>query len=321
MNNLKKIGLTALAGSLVATSVAYAGALEATGSAEMKMTNNSQSAAGRTVGMGNSVYLTGSGETDGGLNVSLSFELDQGASDGTAGVYDNHSVSVGNDSLGTLTVHGHGGSNSAAALDTTAAGDLWDNTLGIGTATGGAGDTPQASSSGNGLVVYSLPSVVDGLAAGVSYSSEGENGGAGAFGLTYTGVEGLSVSYGAGESTLSGSTDGDQEIMKISYAYGPITVSASNNDYDHTDAANDQEVVSYAIAYTLTDSISLSYGEETIEKHNKAADIEVDGVTASYTTGGMTLGLTSISAKNVDHTSTGTDNDNDFWKVSLSFAF
>jgi outer membrane protein OmpU len=321
MNNIKKIGLTALAGSLVATSVAYAGALEATGAAEMKVTNHSNKSTGKTVGMGNSIYFTGSGETDGGLNVSLSFELDQGASDGAAGVYDNHSVSVGNDTLGTLTVHGHGGSNSAAALDTTAAGDLWDNTLGIGTATGGAGDTPQASSSGNGLVVYSLPSAVDGLAAGVSYSSEGENGGAGAFGLTYTGVEGLSVSYGAGESTLSGSTDGDQEIMKISYAYGPITVSASNNDYDHTDAANDQEVVSYAIAYTLTDSISLSYGEETIEKHGKSADIEIDGVTASYTTGGMTLGLTSISAKNVDHTSTGTDNDNDFWKVSLSFAF
>jgi outer membrane protein OmpU len=57
MNNLKKIGLTALAGSLVATSVAYAGALEATGSAEMKMTNNSQSAAGKTIGMGNSIYF------------------------------------------------------------------------------------------------------------------------------------------------------------------------------------------------------------------------------------------------------------------------
>ena len=42
MNNIKKIGLTALAGSLVATSVAYAGALEATGAAEMKMTNHSQ---------------------------------------------------------------------------------------------------------------------------------------------------------------------------------------------------------------------------------------------------------------------------------------
>ena len=133
MNNIKKIGLTALAGSLVATSVAYAGALEATGAAEMKMTNHSQKSTGKTVGMGNSIYFTGSGETDGGLNVSLSFELDQGASDGAAGVYDNHSVSVGNDTLGTLTVHGHGGSNSAAALDTTAAGDFWDNTLGIAT--------------------------------------------------------------------------------------------------------------------------------------------------------------------------------------------
>jgi outer membrane protein OmpU len=322
LNNFKKIGLTALAGSLVATSVAYAGALEATGAAEMKMTNNSQSAAGKTVGMGNSVYLKGSGETDGGLNVSLSFELDQGVADGAAGVYDSHSVSVGNDAFGTVTVHAHGGSNSAAALDTTAAGDFWDNSLGIGTATGGAGDTPQSSTSGNGLVVYSLPSMVDGLSVGLSYASAGENvEGSTAFGLTYTGVEGLSVSYGQGESAGKVGTDMDQEIMKFSYAYGPLTFKASNNDFDHTTATNDQEVSSFAFAYSVTDSISVSYGEETIEKHGKAADIEIDGVTASYTSGGMTAALTSISAKNVDHTSTTASNDNDFWKVSLSFAF
>ena len=322
MNNLKKIGLTALAGSLVATSVAYAGALEATGSAEMKMTNHSNSSAGRTIGMGNSIYFTGSGETDGGLNVSLSFELDQGASDGTAGVYDNHSVSVGNDSLGTLTVHGHGGSNSAAALDTTAAGDLWDNTLGIGTASGGAGDTPQASSSGNGLVVYSLPSVVDGLSAAVSYASDGNNNeGSTAFGLTYAGVEGLSVSYGKGENAGTINVDQDQTVMKASYVYGPITLAASNNDFDHTTAANDQEVKSYAISYSLTDSISVKYGEETIEKTGKTSDIEIEGITASYTSGGMTAAVTSIEATNVDHSSTAVNNDNEFWKVSLSFAF
>ncbi|MDC1344551.1 porin [Candidatus Pelagibacter ubique] len=317
MNNLKKIGLTALAGSLVATSVAYAGALEATGSAEMKMTNHSNSSAGRTVGMGNSIYFTGSGETDGGLNVSLSFELDQGASDGTAGVYDNHSVSVGNDSLGTLTVHGHGGSNSAAALDTTAAGDFWDNTLGISST-----NTPQASASGNGLVVYSLPSVVDGLSAGVSYASDGNNNeGSTAFGLTYAGVEGLSVSYGKGENNGTINVDQDQTVMKASYIYGPITLAASNNDFDHTTAANDQEVKSYAISYSLTDSISVSYGEETIEKTGTTSDIEVEGITASYTSGGMTAAVTSIEATNVDHSATGTDNDNEFWKVSLSFAF
>jgi outer membrane protein OmpU len=322
MNNLKKIGLTALAGSLVATSVAYAGALEATGSAEMKMTNNSQSAAGKTIGMGNSIYFKGSGETDGGLNVALSFELDQGSSDGAAGVYDNHSVSVGNDSLGTLTVHGHGGSNAAAALDTTAAGDLWDNTLGITTATGGAGNTPQASASGNGLVVYSLPSMVDGLSAAVSYASAGENNeGSTAYGLTYAGVEGLSLSFGKGNNESTVNVDMDQTIMKASYAYGPVTVAVSNNDFDHTTAANDQETKSFQIAYTLTDSISFTYGEDTIEKASTTSDIEVEGIGATYTSGGMTLGLTSIEATNVDHSSTGTDNDNEFWKVSLSFAF
>ena len=317
MNNLKKIGLTALAGSLVATSVAYAGALEVTGAAEMKMTNNSQSAAGKTVAMGNSVYFKGSGETDGGLNVALSFELDQGASNGAAGVYDNHSVSVGNDTLGTVTVHGHGGTNSASALDGTAAGDFWDNSLGISSS-----NTPQSAASGNGLVVYSLPAVVDGLSLGASYASAGENdAGSTAYGAVYTGVEGLTLSFGKGENSSKKNTDIDQTVMKLAYAYGPITLGYSDMDYDHTSTNSDQEVKSIAISYTLTDAISLSYGEETIEKSGVSSDIEVEGVTASYTSGGMTLGLTSIEATNVDHSNTATANDNEYWKVSLSFAF
>jgi outer membrane protein OmpU len=315
MNNLKKIGLTALAGSLVATSVAYAGALTASGSAEMKMTNNSQSAAGKTIGMGNSVTFAGSGETDSGLNVSMSFELDQGAGDGT-GPFDSHSVSVGNDTLGTLTVHGHGGSNSASALDTTAAGDFWDNTLGIAKA-----NKPGTAASGNNLVVYSLPTIMDGLSAGASYASDGENDqGSTAYGLTYTGVEGLSVSFGKGNDESTVNVDKDQTIMKASYAYGPVTVAVSNNDYNHTTSTSDQEVKSYSLAYTVTDAISVTYGVETIEKSGKSNDIDVEGVTASYTSGGMTVGLTSIEAENVDH-ATGADNDNEFWKVSLSFAF
>ena len=315
MNNLKKIGLTALAGSLVATSV-FAGEMTASGSAEMKVENNSQSAAGKTVGMGNSVTFAGSGETDSGLNVSASFELDQGAGDGT-GPFDSHSVSVGNDTLGTLTVHGHGGSNSAAALDTTAAGDFWDNGLGIGTT-----DKPQASKSDNGLVVYALPAMMDGLSAAVSYDSEGENNaGSTAFGATYSGVEGLSVSFGKGNNESTVAVDIDQTIMKASYAYGPVTLAVSNNDYDHTTGTSDQEVSSFSIAYTLTDAISVKYGEETLEKPGKTADIEIKGVTASYTSGGMTLGLTSIEADNVDHSATGTDNDNSYWKLSLGFAF
>ena len=321
MNNFKKIGLTALAGSLVATSVAYAGALEATGSAEMKMENSSNSAAGKTVGMANNIFFAGSGETDSGLNVSVSFELDDGSDSGNASAaFDNHSVSVGNDTLGTLTVHGHGGSNAAAALDTTAAGDLWDSTLGI---SGTASDTPQASTSGNDIVVYSLPTMVDGLAAAVSYTGEGETYEAStAFGITYTGVEGLSVSYGQGESSGTINVDADQTIMKASYAIGSFTLAASNNDLDHTTAASDQEVKSYSVAYTVSEQLSVSYGVEDISREGAAdvKDIEVSGYKASYTTGGMTVAAQNVKADNIDYTN-GANNDNEMWKVSLSFAF
>ena len=40
--------------------------------------------------------------------------------------FDSHSVTVASDALGTLVFSGEGGSSTASAIDTTAAGDLWD---------------------------------------------------------------------------------------------------------------------------------------------------------------------------------------------------
>ena len=318
MNNFKKIGLTALAGSLVATSVAFAGDLTATGTASTTMANSSQSAAGKTISMGNSVVLAGSGETDGGLNISMSFELDAGVDTGTGtGPFDSHSLSIGNDTLGTVTVHGHGGTNSASALDGTAAGDFWDSTLGIS-----AANDPAAAASGNNLVVYSLPSVVDGLSLAASYASDGENdAGSTAYGATYTGIDGLTLSFGKGNDNTTVNVDADQTIMKLSYVYGPVTVGYSDNDYDHTTANSDQGVKSFSLAYTLTDAISVSYGEETIERTGASSDIEVEGMTASYTSGGMTVALKSVEATNVDYSNTAANNDNEMWKIALTFAF
>jgi len=319
MNNLKKIGLTALAGSLVATTVAVAGEMSASGSASMKLSNNSNSAAGKTVGMANSVVLAGSGELDNGMTVSMSFELDQGAGDGT-GPFDSHSVSVSSDSMGSLTVHGHGGSNAASALDTTAAGDLWDNSLGL--TTGAAGLAPKGAASGNNLVVYTLPELAEGMSVSASYASDGENiESSTAFGLTYTGMEGLTVSLGQGTNNGTVGVDIEQTVMSASYAFGSFTVGYSNNEYDHTTAANDQETTSYNVAYTLSDSLSISYGMTDIDNSGDTAEVEVTGATASYTSGGMTVSATSIAADNVDGSSTGTDNDNEYWKLAASFAF
>mgnify|MGYP005993020481 FL=1 len=320
MNNLKKIGLTALAGSLVATSVAVAGELSASGSASMKISNLSSGSTGKSVGMANSVILAGSGELDNGMTVSMSFELDSGVDTGTGtGPFDNHSVSLASDSMGTLTVHGHGGSNAAAALDTTAAGDLWDNTLGM--TTGAAGTAPKASASGDNLVVYTLPTLADGVSLSASYSSAGAGEASTAIGATFTGIEGLSVSVGKGDNNATVGTDIEQTVMKASYAFGPVTVAYSNNDYDHTTAANDQETTSYNLSYTVSDSISISYGMTDIDNSGDTAEVEVTGISASYTSGGMTISGMQVAADNVDGSSTGTDNDNEYWKLAASFAF
>jgi outer membrane protein OmpU len=107
MNNFKKIGLTALAASLVSTSV-FAGELAVTGSASMKVAHVDEGTASATVGhtgkaftMGNSVNFAGSGELDNGLSVSIAFELDE--ANASTDTFDNHSVTVSSDAIGSLT--------------------------------------------------------------------------------------------------------------------------------------------------------------------------------------------------------------------------
>ena len=76
MNNFKKIGLTALAGSLVATSV-FAGEMSVSGGASFTMMNHSNvnDQDGKTMKMGNQLTFTGGGEMDNGMSVALIFRL------------------------------------------------------------------------------------------------------------------------------------------------------------------------------------------------------------------------------------------------------
>ena len=111
--NIKKIGLTALAGSLVAVT-SHAGEMSVAGGASVAIEhiNNDGANSGKSYSMGNQLTFTGGGELDNGLNVSLSFVLDQNddtsKADGTAKTsnagtpFDSHSVSISSDTFGTL---------------------------------------------------------------------------------------------------------------------------------------------------------------------------------------------------------------------------
>ena len=129
--NIKKIGLTALAASLVSVS-AQAGEMSVAGGASMAIKNNSGVDAGKAITMGNQLTFTGGGELDNGLNVSLSFVLDHADNDVSG--FDSHSITVSSDALGSITIAGDGAGNAQSALDTTAAGDIWNNGFKAGAA-------------------------------------------------------------------------------------------------------------------------------------------------------------------------------------------
>jgi outer membrane protein OmpU len=322
MNKYKKIGLTALAGSLVATS-AFAGELGVSGSASMNVehTNGGAANSGKTFSMGNSVKFSGSGELDNGMTVSLSFELDQGDDSTTAGAaysggpFDGHSVSISSDTLGKLTLSGEGGKSSTALYDTSAAGDLWDNY------DAEDGIEPEETGTADNMLLYTLPSFVDGLSLNASYEpTKGGVASATQFGASYSGIDGLTVSYATGDDSNAQSDPSTGTVLKASYAYGPVTLAYSDYEFDKTGDTGSIDMNGYKVTYTVNDEISLAYATEDLDQVGKAETASYDEVSVSYTTGGMTLSASMGEADNRDGTTTATM-DNERWYLGASFAF
>ena len=327
--NIKKIGMTALAASLVSVS-AYAGELSVSGSASINTAGYSAPAAtglngGTTFSMGNAITLSGSGELDNGMTVSLSYELDEGsntASTAETSLFDNHSVTVSSDAMGTLVFSGHGGSTAASSVNTTAAGDLYDTFDGAqGMITGLA---INESGAGENSFFYTTPSVMDGVAIFASYSPQiattAQSEGTVGYGVTYTGVEGLTASFATNDiNGGSANTNGDVDVMALSYVMGSITAKWTNNDHDVGLAASDQETESFSVAYTVSDNLSVTYGVETISQ-TSLTDAEYSKISTSYTSGGMTISASMQEGDNIDQT-TAANEDVEYWSLGLSFAF
>ena len=331
--NIKKIGLTALAASLVSVS-ATAGEITASGAASMTIENytGENRDGGVAYSMADSVTLSGSGELDNGITASVSFELD--SDNATTSSYDNKSVTISSDSLGTLTLAGHGGSSAVSAIDATAAGDVFDtfDTKVGGQATASTAENASVTgdaamlttAAGDNSFMYTLPSVVDGAAISASFSPRGSNdNSSSALAVTYTGVEGLSVSYGVGTNNSAAGTgfDADVTTMKASYAFGPVTIAVSDHEFDSNTATRDQDVSSYSVSYTVSDEISITYGAEDFSTGEASTvDAEYTKISAAYTSGGMTLTLVRSEGENISY-GTSVNEDVDYVGLTAAFAF
>ena len=194
---------------------------------------------GATFTMGNQLTFSGSGELDNGLNVSVSFVIDQGDDTSDAAgttPFDSHSVTISSDALGSLQLIGEGGVSTASNIAGTAAGNLWD-TFDQHTSAAGATTVPdlsQTGTPGDDVFMYTSPELMDGLTATLSWEPQntGIDSGTG-WGVSYSGVEGLSLGYAVadvvGSTTL---TSGDNTQMDASYAYGPGPVTSSHGSHD-----------------------------------------------------------------------------------------
>ena len=94
MNNITKIGLTALAGSLVATS-AFAGGMSVSGSAKVTYKGGQGNSATNNFSNSKGITFSGSGEMDNGFTVSTTYTM-------TDAAFSTSTVSLDMGDAGTL---------------------------------------------------------------------------------------------------------------------------------------------------------------------------------------------------------------------------
>ena len=318
MDNFKKIGLSALAGSLVAFSV-NAAEMSASGGASLTISDQGEDQENNKWTMGNSVTFSASGETDGGINVSASYELDDD-------VMDDYSMSFGTDDMGTVTFSGSGGSSAMSAVDDmtpNAYEEAWhglaSGTTGASVINGLAGVNSfkyvSPSFGGATLTASYLPS-----SATVSVKSST------AFAISWAPemAEGLTIGYAAQDddsgSATTASDDTSESTAYIKYVYGPVTIGYQQSDLDSDTDTEDAESDAFGITYAVSDELTIGYGQHTWETTSDTTDKDQEStaITASYTSGGMTIAGIMNEVDNLGGTDT---TDREGYELNLSFAF
>ena len=310
MNNLKKVGLTALAGSLAA-STAYAGVLEVTGSAGVKYQSRSGSSGTSSVqgnpwSDGNGITFSGSGDLDNGMSVGYSYTMTDAAfsaSSVTLDMGDTGKVSFGHDSAG-------GGIDTIKDKMPTAGEEVWDD---IGT-----GDDAGVTDVGaDPSLYYSLN--MSGMTVSASYARTGLGTDNSIAIVASELMDGMEFGIGTGTNVISNTSEDDLTTAYAKYTSGPITVGVQLSEVDKTAANGDLDRQAAAVSFAVNENLSVSYGISNVEYENSSkSDAESSGISASYTMGGITLGAVSNKTDAFGGTA-GTEKE--FTEVSLSFAF
>ena len=309
MNKLKKVGLTALATTLVASS-AYAGEMSVSGSASLNYSGLSTSSNSNPWTMGDSVTFSGGGDLDNGMTVGVSYELD-------GGNYDDYSLTLGlGDGLGTVTFSGNsvnaGGVDMVKDIVPTAYTAVYENTNAVDNGiAAGVGGRSTAS-------MWGYKNSVGDLTVSLGYNQENDTVAANAaetsIGLQYA-MDGITAVAGRFD-------DGDvavHDTVGLKYTAGSVTAAVQRTDINYdAQATNDQESTHMGVSFAVNENLSVSAGRQKVEI-DTAVDNEVNtGLSASYTMGSITIGG---GFNEVTSASGAAGSDAEVTMLNLAFAF
>jgi outer membrane protein OmpU len=314
--NIKKIGLTALAGALVSVS-ANAADLSVTGAASLTFTGVEKENTGNGFSMNDQVTFAGSAEMDNGWTVSTSMRLDNSdIGTATAGVFDARSMTIDMGDSGTLKFAGSDGSGVAHAMDDTsptAKEESWDVIAGV--------TAHRVGPEGPNMFTYSNSSLMDNLTLSAGYLPSGGDAdveSSSDFALSYTGVEGLTIGMATSENN-SAAASIDGTALNATYAFDAFTIGISTSEADSETANSDTELTAYGISYAVSDDMSISLNTSDLEHElSTKSDQEAMAIGFSYTMGSMTLSGTHNTIDNIGGTN---GNDKSGYELGLAFAF
>jgi len=273
--------------------------------------------------MNDEITFSGSGEMDNGWNVTVSMQLDNNAVSATGATMDNRSLKIDMNDMGSLTFYGHGADSPMSAMDDKMphadGNETWD------TISAATDNTAKFGSIGGNTVnnmFHYKNTMIDGLAIGASVApSDGTNlETTTSYGLTYTGIDGLTVGAAVDENSEAGALQTDFETMYVKYAYGPVTVGYQQSESDSTTVADQDEFTAYGISYAVSDDLTVSYNESQYDDGTQTTDQENSAVAVSYTMGSMSFVGTMVTMDNVGGSSSALD-DVQGYEVGVSFAF
>jgi outer membrane protein OmpU len=310
MTNFKKIGLTALAGTLAATAYAQAGSLSVSGTARMEYQSNKKTTAASvetstdTFSNNGTLVFSGSGELDNGMTASYY----QALADGTL-TSSNAKLDMGDMGVLGMGDHNHAGIGTISDIVPNGGEQPWDD---IGTH-GGHEDGVASPHTGDRLGYTTAGDVVVSIAS--DFNGDGATTSIAVSSSTL--VDGLKVAIGMADVQTTAALEDDLETYGFSYTMGSISVGAQKTKVDAETANSDIERDAYGISFAVNENLSVGMGVSDVEYDALANDEESTEIGAVYTSGGMTVGLQNITKDGIN----GTAVDHEMTELQLTFAF